>query len=165
MWRMKGRSKLQRSTDSRWFGTADHAAPTARTMRTSTESLRCVLSVDTRLFSLSLLRESFANVDWGKRGWINVQQCWQVRQPCRSPGGRNMWFVYENTQRRKSKEGKTKRTQPIGSRRGGCQMWVNQSDSTLCESPLWASDRRFRAFACSQRVIWKSKRNGIMFKQ
>lgn len=144
-------------------GTADHAAPTARTMRTNTASLRSVLSVDTRLFSPPTPNEKVARTStrgWGKK---KIQQCWQVCRPCRCPGGRNMWFVYENTQRRKSEEGKTKPAQPIGSHRWGCRMWVNQSASTLCESPLWASDRWlawFRVFACYQRVIWSSNTAG-----
>lgn len=132
-------------------------------MRTNTASLRSVLSVDTRLFSPPTPNEKVARTStrgWGKN---KIQQCWQVCRPCRCPGGRNMWFVYENTQRRKSEEGKTKPAQPIGSRRWGCRMWVNQSASTLCESPLWASDRWlawFRVFACYQRVIWSSNTAG-----
>lgn len=48
-------------------GTADHAAPTARTMRTNTASLRSVLSVDTRLFSPPTPNEEVARKS--TRGW------------------------------------------------------------------------------------------------
>lgn len=48
-------------------GTADHAAPTARTMRTNTASLRSVLSVDTRLFSPPTPNEEVARTS--TRGW------------------------------------------------------------------------------------------------
>lgn len=51
-------------------GTADHAAPTARTMRTNTASLPSVLSVDTRLFSPPTPNEEVARTStrgWGER--------------------------------------------------------------------------------------------------
>lgn len=157
IWLMKGRSKLawlgQPTTPRRRLG------QWGRTQRAS--GVCCPL---TRVFFRPPLRTRKLRERRPEGGGKKkIQQCWQVCRPCRCPGGRNMWFVYENTQRRKSEEGKTKPAQPIGSHRWGCRMWVNQSASTLCESPLWASDRWlawFRVFACYQRVIWSSNTTG-----
>lgn len=63
IWLMKGRSKLA------WFGTADHAAPTARTMRTNTASLRSVLPADTRLFQSPTPNEKVARTSTRERRW------------------------------------------------------------------------------------------------
>lgn len=62
----------------------------------------------------------------------------QPRWPCCGPGGGKMWFVYENTQRRKSGECKTNPRRPMG----GCG-WRLECGSTnqigLHMSPLWLS--------------------------
>lgn len=76
-------------------------------------------------------------------------------QRCSCPGGRKLWFVYENTQARKSEECKTNPRRPIGTHRWRLECG-STNDIRLHASPLWLSVlhvvSRLSAPACRVRI-------------